>query len=234
MILLFWKLQLAEASDLPKSKANCLRQHVQDAITLNQLRKPLYAQLTNGRSIFISEQLIAFEKSMIISSWLADWWATRFQKLGIPILCDDLVDMKLTPPFSTDLPYAKVPLEKDFVDFDAKALQKKLTNALDSNLSSLAESSKKYLVELQNEPRLNCMIRHFLESIYVFSVHGKTYVQKINSLQKNNLRLFLRRLLKSHISYLKTAIVLDKMGLPLQVEGVPILCQDLPPYILSL
>lgn len=211
-----------------ESKTNCLTKHVNDAITLNHERKLIYAKVSHGFSIPISDQLIALEESMGTLNMIADFWAKLYQRKGIHILCDDLVDMKQTPSLPQVLPTQDVPRIENFKYLDSKSMQNQLRIGLDMGYLSLAEETKKIINQLADEPRFNCMTRHFLESIYIFSVHGDTYVQKIAPIYRGSLRFFLRQILNSQIHYLQQAAELDQKALSLQLAGIPILCQDVP------
>lgn len=206
--------------------SKCMTKHVQDAMILNHQRMPIYAKASNNKSLKISKKLISFEESMSLHNWFADRWAAYFHSKNIPILCNDLVDMKLTPAMPAELPLKDNPDPTSFVQLNIKDLQLELRKSLAIDLSTVQMVAKKYLLILKHEPRLNCMTRHFLESIALFSKNGQIYMKHENA--QSQLRFFLKLTIKAHIKYLKIANELDTEALSLQTRGIPILCQDLP------
>lgn len=64
------------------------------------------------------------------------------------------------------------------------------------------------------------MIRHFLESIRRVAGLAPTYGVRTMFISK--------QMLWAHVRSLKKASELDQMAAPLQAEGLPILCQDVP------
>ena len=56
------------ASPVLRAEENCFRHHLQNAIVLNESRRPLYSALTNGASESISDRLILFESVESLAS----------------------------------------------------------------------------------------------------------------------------------------------------------------------
>ncbi len=79
---------------------SCTREHLEEAITLNNERQPLYAALSNNQSIAISSALIEIEHKLLRMAILSDVVSYFYQKAGVPLLCDEYVSMSLTPKFS--------------------------------------------------------------------------------------------------------------------------------------
>ena len=51
---------------------SCTREHLEEAITLNKERQPLYAALSNNQSIAISSALIEMEHKLLRMAILSD------------------------------------------------------------------------------------------------------------------------------------------------------------------
>ena len=214
------------------AQSQCFKKHIDDAIAVNETRKVVYAKYTNGKSITLSHKLIKFEKSMRFQSWLADAWTNYFHFKNIPIVCNDLVDMEHTPKLPNELPLQDKPSATAFININYKKMKSDLESALDLGLKETYATALFYIPQFLVEQRLNCMTRHFLESIAVFAKNGEVYIQNADFFTRQQLRLILRQIIKSHISYLKTANELDQSAKEFQIQGIPILCHDIPsiPY----
>src|SRR5271168_4453715 len=92
------------ASPVLWAEENCFRHHLQDAIVINEARRPLYSALTDGKSENISDRLIFFESVGLLPAANFDMRAASFQSVGIPILCDEFVSMDKVPGFSGQEP----------------------------------------------------------------------------------------------------------------------------------
>ncbi len=209
--------------------SQCFKKHISDAINLNETRKEIYAKYTHGKSLALSNKLIHFEKSMLFQSWFADAWSNYFHFKSIPVICNDLIDMKYTPKLPNELPLKEAPSAAAFININYKKMKLDLESALALGLDEVYATASFYIPKFLAEQRLNCMTRHFLESIAVFSKNGEAYIQNADFFTKQQLRLFLRQIIKSHISYLKTANELDQSAREFQIQGIPILCHDIPP-----
>lgn len=207
----------------------CMEKHLRDAIELNEFRKERYAAASGGKSVQVSDALIDFEKELLFWSVWADLVAVPFQSKGIPILCEDLKDMALAPELPDSLPLAHFPLAQDFMHLDVNSIQSDLVSSLDNGFESVERVALSHLSSLSKERRLNCLVRHFLESIVVFSRgFSKHHSSLRSSLALRSYRLFLKQVIKSHIGYLATAHAIDELAVEVQSRGIPILCQDVP------
>lgn len=202
--------------------------HVYEAMLLNQLRKPLYAELTNGRSLMVSETLIAFEKDLILKSRMADLAALPFQWAGVQIVCEDYISMNEAPVFRTHYSQGPPRLE-DFIPVKVSSVKDSLQVLLDAgDFKSVEIVANDRVLALEAEPRFNCMMRHFLESIRrvagLASIHNEKAREKLGVGS-----VYLSKMMvKGHLRVLDKASALDRLAAPLQAAGVPILCQDVP------
>lgn len=210
---------------------NCLQKHMQDAIELNETRAPIYTQASQGASQKISEVLIQWEHRLARKSLIADTWARAYQRVGIPVLCQDLEDMKYSPSLPPYFDSRIAPDAEDFVNLVIEDLQRELLAALDISYEEVQRRAGHYLRILAQEKKLNCMTRHFLESIYKFAESSPGYLAHPNAKRFRSLNFFLRHTIKNQIKDLDLTHELDIMALPVQKKGVGILCLDVPTIV---
>ncbi|WP_413290310.1 hypothetical protein [Bdellovibrio sp. HCB337] len=202
--------------------------HVHEAMILNEARKPLYAELTDGRSLAISEALISYEKDLLLKSRIADITARPFQWAGVPIVCEDYISINATPQFKAHYP-SGAPLLQNFVSVKVGDYVKVLEPSIKAgDFKRVEKISHQAVEELSQEPRLNCMVRHFLESIRRVAGLAEKHDQKSRAVLGVGTKFLSKKMLIVHLDELQFAADLDKMAAPLQAAGVPILCQDVP------
>jgi hypothetical protein len=215
----------------PASFAECLTEHLEKAIELNLERKPLYAELTQYESLMISNRLIFIEAySLSFSKWL--YWQTQdLRDAGIPILCSEFTPMDQTPKFKTEYKSGR-PKLSNFKSLSYKKIRKQLLPFIQSMSFSELESRTIDIINSNElrELRFNCLARHVLESIAKSSQLSSQHLDKASSAkQKREITKSIQRLIYSQMGLLKLLIPLDNKAAPLQAQGVPILCQDVPP-----
>ncbi len=226
-IVLFVFLLLSSQNVL--ASAGCFSQHFRDAILINEQRKNIYASFKNGYTRKISDRLISMEKRMMIPAWISDQWTHFFHQKGISVLCTELQDMSLTPPMPTALPLSIQPSRKDFISFDMHSLRKSLNSSLSLGMDQFTKQVQHQLELLEKEPRVNCLVRHFLESLRSFAKSHQRNILNLPTTERKWFSAFTKLLLKGHIYYLHESHEIDKLALEAQVDGLPIICQDVPP-----
>lgn len=215
----------AEATPLTRK---CLQTHIRDAIEINTQRMWLYAQLSNNRSLPISEKLLELERKILPMAGLADTWARYFQSRGIPVLCNDFIDMAETPVFSFMNPHGPGSI-LDYRKPDVMKIYPLLKSLYKSkSYMSLAHEADAEIRRLDQEPRYNCLFKHTLESIRRVAGLLPEYMQEARIKKISSPEILMRATLKSHLDLLEDFAALDQMAAPLQAEGLMILCQDLP------
>ena len=221
------RAQPVEGAQAPESR--CMERHLREAAALNRERMPLYDSLSGGRSRGISRRLIWTERLALPVAWYIDWRAREFQRAGIPIVCDDFVPMAHTPAFR---PRADDPPPlSGFVPADARRIRRTVERALDRDgFPAASEALSAELRALEGTPRFHCMLRHLLESGLRISNQAPRYAEAAED--QGGVRSpaeLSRALLDLHLGMLGEAAKLDARAAPLQAEGIPILCQDVPP-----
>lgn len=222
--------QLVQATEpAPQGTRPCMTKHMQDAIRLNKERKPLYERLTAGKSNRVTEHLIGMERRLLLGSPILDFWARPYQGSGIDIICEDVVDMALTPPFRSRHPDGTVPKES-YRRVQVGLVKTQLEERLRANdFSGLAWLSDQYVQQLGVQPRFNCLVRHMLESIRRTAMLAPKHEKKALAKGMRSPRFLAKVILKSHLDLLYESAQLDILAAPMQAEGIMIICQDIPP-----
>lgn len=223
-LLLIPQLGLTKFSDIHP----CLTKHVHEAMTLNKQRKPLYEKFSSKKSRKISNKMIWMEYRLLLASPLADIWAAPYQSAGIPVLCQDLVPMSGTPAFKPLNPDGKDSLS-NFHQPDINYTSEQMLNLYKEKAwFQLANFADRNIKDLDQVPRYNCMVKHILESIRRIAALTPIHAQKAQELHLISTELLSRALLRSHIRLMNEAAEIDKLAAPLQADGLPIICQDVP------
>ncbi|QDK46177.1 hypothetical protein DOM22_13890 [Bdellovibrio sp. ZAP7] len=206
----------------------CMTEHIREAMALNKERKPLYMKLSQGKSKPVSDKLIWLERKLMVAVPFADAWAAPYQAVGIPIICQDLIEMSKTPKFQSRNSEGIDSLH-NYRKPNITAIKSHLLELFKAKAyMSLAEYADSQIKDLEQAPRYNCMVRHILESIRRMA--ALTPVHERKALAKNMLstEMLSRTVLRTHIILLKDFAEIDELAAPLQANALPILCQDVP------
>lgn len=203
--------------------------HVDEAMILNQSRSSVYQEVSGGKSRVVSEAMISFERALSRSASLADALALPLNLSGIPILCADLISMSKTPPLRFSYEQGAPSLSQFHLP-DLQSIKAALNVALmDEDFNSLVNLSNRYIHELEHEPRFNCMVRHFLESIRRMAGLAPQYQLMAKSkLGAKTAKFISKNVINGHIKGLDEAAHIDLLAAPLQAQNLPIVCQDIP------
>ena len=202
--------------------------HLREAIALNRERAPRYAALSAGASRPISRGLIAAEYLLLPAARWFDRQAAPYHRAGIPLLEDLFVPMAHAPAFGSvrlmgdDGPSGPVPRPAATRRRVGRAYREGgftgAASALGSDLSALAVA-----------PQANCLVRHLLESALRLATLAPNHVARCDERGLPSPTPLLARLLWMHLWGLTPAAALDRRARPLQMRGIAILVQDLPP-----
>ena len=220
----------AAAAEAEAPSSRCMERHLREAAALNKARMPRYDSLTGGRSRGISRRLIWTERLAVPVAWWVDWRARQFQREGIRIVCDDFVPMAHTPAFRARAADPPPPLSA-FVPADARRIRRAVQRAQRrGGFSAASDVLTRELRSLESTPAYHCMLRHLLESALRISNQAPRYAAEARArgLLADPAELS-RTMLDLHLTMLGEAAKLDRRAAPLQAEGIPIICQDVPP-----
>jgi hypothetical protein len=206
----------------------CMEIHLREAAHLNRERMPRYSALTGGRSRGISRRLIWTERLALPVAWYVDWRARKFLRAGIGVTCDDFVPMAHTPAFRERI--ADPPPLSAFAPSDPRRIRQTIREAHRAGGFPAASTTIEHeLQQLQTTPAFHCMTRHLLESALRISNQASVYEAQARERAIRSPAGVSRLMLNLHLSTLGEAAKLDRRAAPLQAEGIPIICQDVPP-----
>lgn len=208
------------------SHAECLSEHLEEAYKLNELRKPLYSELTEGASERISDFLIKEEKRAYWPARATEWTFRRHHHAGIPILCEDFIPMSQVPEFTYD--ESRTPLEEEYVPVDYEAIQDRLFEAFKKrNFEALGVQAEEEL-ESFTSSNYNCMTKHIIESIGRSAFLAGKYIDASRAEGLSNPSFRLALTLRIKIGSIEEVKQIDRWAAPIQKTGVPIICNDVP------
>jgi hypothetical protein len=205
---------------------NAIQNHIKEALVHNKKMLTVYSQLSNGKSENLSRSLILAEKISVLLLKNLERETKVYQEKGIPLLCEEIPDMKNLPTFQERLPEELRPVE--FFDYDQKLIVKKIKNFMKDDQFDMAyEAVANDLQKLEEYPNQLCLTKHFLESIartLLLSTH-RDEAKKLGLPDPKNL---IKRFITLQRRALPLTHYLDQQAFPLQKEGLLIYCQDVP------
>ena len=203
-------------------------QHLREAIALNRERAPRYAALSARASRPISRGLIAAEYLLLpVARWF-DRRAAPYHRAGIPLLEDLFVPMARAPAFGS------IHLERGdgprVSGVRPAATRRRVSRAFrEESFAGAASALADELSALADATHADCLVRHLLESALRLATLAPHHVARCAEQGLPSPAPLLARLLRMHLWGLTPSAVLDRRARPLQLRGLPILAQDLPP-----
>lgn len=211
-----------------ENKKGSFEMHLLQAIRINKTRMPLYAALTDGKSVRISKRLIFWEIMALPMARILDWRARKYQAAGIPVVIEDIVSMDLTPEFNSCASVPPMPLMR-FVCQNGKVIAKKIYKAYkEQRFSGIVGITQEELRGIRQVPTYHCMLRHILESILRVADLAPKHDAFAISKGMVSTRCLSWHMLCLHLFFLSKATKFDEWAAPIQAEGIPIIAQDVP------
>ncbi len=205
-----------------------MTQHLQEAIEINQKRRPLYSKLSGGKSLKISNTLIFFEKLSLASSYPLDILAKYWQKRNVPVLEYEFIPMSETPDFKECFANQQG-ITQSFPDLKTQLIVKDCASLFkNSDYQGIVNYTDRVIKETEEYSKHMCMVRHILESIRRAAYLIERHIENSQKLQIRSPEFICRYLLKSQISIIHTSKLFDYWAHPLQKDGIPIIFQDVP------
>lgn len=222
-------LFLILVSSVGHAEERCLEQHLKDAMTLNRARLGKYSALTQGASEEISHRLLGFEFVGLYPSVFLDWQAESYQKEGVSIICDELVSMSTVPEFVPKSTIDPEPLSK-FVPLSPGDISAEIESAYENeSFSGVTKAAQKWLAVANQTPSYHCLMRHFLDSIVRAANLAPLHVAQAQKLGETRSPADLSwEFIKMQLFGLSQMESIDELAAPIQAQGIPILCQDVP------
>ncbi len=214
---------------LDDPKWGALERHLREAMSINTKRMPIYAEMSGGRSLPYSRQLIRNERLAAFLSRPVDWYARRYQRAGVPIVVDDYVSMHLAPDLRPMRP-DEIPSLEALRRPNAAAVVRDLKVAYRrGGFAALRPVLQAEIDRVHAPAAFLCMYRHLLESMRRIAYLAPKHDALAREKGVGSTLGFSWFLLRSHFSLLVRSVDFDLAVAPLQAEGVPFLYLDLPP-----
>jgi len=217
---------LIHAEELP------IKKHMKDARIINRHRASLYSELSRGRSLPLSYELITMENLAQIGTANIDLEGKIYLENGIGLFKDDIIDMSLTPEFSPTFKNNDSPVVR--IKVETKALRKKWLDLIKKDDLKAIYDEAVDLVDhgTLKETNQNCLTRHFVESVARSLMNMEGHRLKAKDSGLPDPKKLLLSFLKLQIRSLGWAQSLDKRAFPIQKDNIPLFCQDVPaiPY----
>ncbi len=208
----------------------CFTEHVRDAIALNEARRAVYSEMSGGRSQLVSTVMISSEYLLLPVAAAFDLRAYPLQQAGIPIMCDELVSMDGVAALEGFVTTKQRPALVDTLDAGAvrDAAQRAYRTGGFGALSLYLEGA---LHALEAAPDYLCMTRHILESALRASnlAEGHARAARERRLWWSRPERLSWDFISTHLEGLPAAHFTDRLAAPLQEDGIPIICHDVPP-----
>ena len=207
---------------------SCFTHHILESIKINQESSKYYKDLSDGKSNKVYKKLIAGEKASLKIAKSIDKKVQTYHQQGIDLLCQEFKDMI---PFEPSLKNPRVPninpLSLQYFSFYKKINQAIKTN--DENI--IRTEALKVLIELHQSPPYHCFTRHIIESIYRFAYYVPLRKKQSEDKNLKDPKKILIKVMKLQLLALPFAQYIDKLSIPIQKQGIPMLCNELPNLI---
>ena len=209
-----------------------MEDHLVEAIALNTGRRPLYGDVTEGRSEAVSDALIGREKRLLPAARVLDQLAEPLRVAGqLDVVCEGVVSMATALDFA---PWVPPPTEA-FSLFNGSAAARWARKLHDEgDHAGVAAAMDELLEGLHEAPSFNCMARHLVESVRRAASRAPGQLHQARLLEfsrprTRRLEAVVNALVGFQIDALEEVALIDGPAAALQAEGVPIVCRDVPP-----
>ena len=198
---------------------------------MNRARLPHYAALGGAQAQLVSATLITSEVATMPVAHTFDARAFLLQKAGVPILCDELVPMSAAP--AAGQPGAPPPPPPALLwSYPAGDLKDDVRQAYRrGGFPAASARLEAALEELAPYPAYLCMTRHLLESTLRAANLAPVHEAAARRARVGWLgpRAISWDFIQVQLEALALGLTLDRLAAPLQAQGLPIRCADLPP-----
>ncbi len=219
-------LTLSQTVSASSPETNCFAHHIHESIVINTARKHFYSRLTKGHSDEVYNLLILTERLSLPMALVYDLRASGFQKKGVPVFCREFVSINATSTF--DPSNIKIPTDK-FVPFNYGPVKAQLKKAIAvGDMDAVKRLSLDAVVELNKTPSYHCMVKHIFESVYRFAYFLPKQVEAARNAGLKSPSPLLIDGIKLHLLALLGSAQIDKKSAPIQAQGIPVLCAELP------
>ncbi len=205
------------------SVSNYFQDHVREAIGINEKLRPLYKDLSDGKTERIFRFLINAERLTLPLAYLYDRRSYTYQRTGILLFAREFMPMHLPEIKRRD------PLTHERVMIDWKDTWKKLKQSLrEDDLYSFKKIALEDIRKLQGSPEYSILVRHLLESVYRCAYFLQDHEAEAMKLNLPSPKKLVYELISFQLWGLPGMALLDDWCEPLQSEGIPLFWDELP------
>lgn len=210
----------------------CFFKHLRDAIKINDGRSSYYITHSQGKSRTVSEELIRSERKLLLPALILDIKAQSLINRGVPVICGDFVSMNEISPREGAVLYrglADPMIFSQMADNFLVAAQKMdLANQAGqyNDLADVAYVLWQDIVRSEKATNSNfCMAKHVVESLGIAALHAPIYIKQSGGRAQSVVKDFIKVQI---LGLSETTLSIDKNAQLAQVEGVGIICNDVP------
>lgn len=205
--------------------------HIFEAIFINISRMPRYAFETYGLSLPVSIGLIGFEISILPLALYYDLFTSHWRKIGLPVMEEDFIAMKHTPPFKSMAQNLAMDIPSEsFRGINVKEWRNKTHTYLRNGDWDKANMELSLIREnLEEHKEMYPLCVHFLESVHRAVALTIIWSQKLESLEEKE-KFFSWRVwfVFWQMVGFEGALILDFISWPIRRKGCGILESDVP------
>lgn len=199
--------------------------HVKESIVINKERKIIYSQMTQGKSDLALKKLIALEKIMLPFSMVYDLRASWYQKRGVPVFKDEFVPMISHPENDPGVPAPETGIRM----IPWESYQKELKILIrKKDRQKLLSRSLEIIHEMESQKQYWCLVRHLVESIYRIAWFLPTRIEEARIKRIKSPENLIWDVIEFHLIGFPLFSKVDLKAAPVQEEGVPMICSELP------
>jgi hypothetical protein len=214
------------AGHVPSYQKNCFGDHIRESIEINSQRRSVYRDLTEGQSDRIFNFLIATERLSLLPASYYDLRSRPYQRNGVPLFCHEFVSMNAAPDFD---PERRVIPPETFTAFDWRFHRDRISYAVSVRDAELVKAvSLQAIQALAAWPNYYCMLRHIIESVYRFAYFLPLQQEAARDAGLKSPAALSFEVMWLQVQTLGSAYRIDLWSAPIQRQGIPILCAELP------
>ncbi len=216
-------MSLSIASFAKNHETFCFQNHILESISINKTRQEVYSKLTEGKSNRIYRELIGYEKLSLTVATFFDLKAMPYQKAGMNIFCKEFKALIQSPRLLSQSP------QESFSAINRKSIEQKISTALKTKeTEKVKKASLEILEGLKTQPSYYCLSRHFIESIYRFAHFAPIWSKQAEEKGLKDPSKMIFKVMKMHALGLKGTFAIDRKSQPIQAQGIPMLCAEVP------
>lgn len=206
--------------------------HIIEAIQINFKRRKYYAACSKGKSLAISYQLIFSEILVLPFAFVFDLWAHKYNKMGIPIVQQDVVSMQHIYPENRPPKYIHA-----IISEDTKKLLSGQLNRYRKELGRYIKHNDFYTAAVNTQSQIEKLIlaeeryrAHFAMTIHLLESMGYMIANAIDyqKQSKGKTNALSKTLIYFHLYGINAALQLDYKAQKMHQQGIGIIVNDIP------